>query len=593
MIEFIIRELEARGYRVKGVIAESGSYVVLKALSSSNETVAIKVPRELALRGVTLSESSLLSAVERAWSEIEVLNALKGDPGVITLIDVIEVKISWSLNESISVPLAVVEYAESTLASMIRDGRGSWEFYVRALAQTAKALEHAHSLGFCHLDVRPENILIVKGKPKLSDFAGRCDESPKIIPPVGFAAPEQLEAGGKTGPWTDVYQLAVTYLSLLGVKPTEVRVEDLPRTLARALSREPSKRPSMRELREFLEREASKTPLRLEVKVEAWKGRLMLKVPVSGGRKARSLVLSRGLEEPRSGTLLSLDGKWATLPGGLEPGVYTLWIKSGSKFERVGLLSVPEEPCFSEECFNCEVKVEGESGGGRFLTAALGAGLGYLAGLAVAGLLAAVAMALIFAAVGAGVGGLAGAIISLARGESGFKQTKTILYSAAALALAFAVIGVGLNFPQVLQSVRSAADAGSTIGLLAGAFAGYKLAPHAARLTYKYAPSLAGLLSFELQVKGAYSVRCGRCRPQVIEVAGSRIALAPRSSGSFRGSLPMPLDGVIEAIEYILRVPKDSLLRAEDSLKISKTTFKIEEIESRGRRWVLLPASRS
>jgi eukaryotic-like serine/threonine-protein kinase len=126
----------------------------------------------------------------------------------------------------------------------------------------ASALMYAHSQGNEHLSLMPSNIFVsVKGEDrtlKLLDFGvGRAvDEAASTRSPFAtkapriklllptYAAPEQLDATlGPTGPWTDVYALALVLLEVLSDRPV-MSEKDASALVARALNT--STRPTAR-----------------------------------------------------------------------------------------------------------------------------------------------------------------------------------------------------------------------------------------------------------------------------------------------------------------------------------------------------------
>jgi len=95
----------------------------------------------------------------------------------------------------------------------------------RMFAQTFRALQHIHSRGIIHYDVKPSNIIINKeGNAKLIDFGLATTETPAsgaMRGTIGYAAPEVVR--GELGdPRSDLYSLGVVYYEVLaGKRPFE------------------------------------------------------------------------------------------------------------------------------------------------------------------------------------------------------------------------------------------------------------------------------------------------------------------------------------------------------------------------------------
>lgn len=89
------------------------------------------------------------------------------------------------------------------------------------IKQVLFGLEEIHKRKAIHLDIAPDNILIMpNGKIKIIDFGAartkeiQKDEDELVLKP-GFAPPEQYRENGKLGPWTDIYAVGATLYWLL------------------------------------------------------------------------------------------------------------------------------------------------------------------------------------------------------------------------------------------------------------------------------------------------------------------------------------------------------------------------------------------
>jgi len=167
----------------------------------------------------------------------------------------------------------VIELADGTLRDRMNECKQEGqqgvaaEELVRYFASAADGLDFLHSKRVFHRDIKPDNILIINGHAKLADFGlARAGDRPDMS--VSFAgtpvymAPEVW--GGKFGPQSDLYSLAMTYAELrLGRRPLDGKdfvelmsqqldkapdLKGLPpgetAVLTRALSKQPEKRHS-------------------------------------------------------------------------------------------------------------------------------------------------------------------------------------------------------------------------------------------------------------------------------------------------------------------------------------------------------------
>lgn len=107
----------------------------------------------------------------------------------------------------------------------------------RLLAGAAEALAHAHRENVAHRDVKPANILVLGdtrapatavtdfgiakllSEPDIMRALESTGWSPKAFTPR-YGAPEQFDRGrGATGPWTDVFALALVFVELVCGRP--------------------------------------------------------------------------------------------------------------------------------------------------------------------------------------------------------------------------------------------------------------------------------------------------------------------------------------------------------------------------------------
>ena len=90
---------------------------------------------------------------------------------------------------------------------------------LQAIIDISTALAHIHSKGFTHFDVKPDNIMIVKGKACLCDFS-HClrymqgQEYERALGTDVFMAPE-IKSDAKHSGLEDMYSLGITMYSLL------------------------------------------------------------------------------------------------------------------------------------------------------------------------------------------------------------------------------------------------------------------------------------------------------------------------------------------------------------------------------------------
>jgi serine/threonine protein kinase len=176
-------------------------------------------------------------------------------PGIVTL---------YELGEEDGNALLVTELVEGqTLARLAARGELSDREIGEIGADLCEALDHAHSRGVVHRDIKPQNVQVIADtevRAKLMDFgvAQLAGDSPltaagDVVGTLAYMAPEQAE-GRPAGPEADVYSLALTLYECWGGENPHRRAT--PAATARAIG---ARARRLRRLRPDLPRELTDT----------------------------------------------------------------------------------------------------------------------------------------------------------------------------------------------------------------------------------------------------------------------------------------------------------------------------------------------
>ncbi len=141
---------------------------------------------------------------ERFRLEMRLLRALD-HPNIIEII---------GSNASADPPFFVMPRAEASLRERLQDGL-ELTAALDMFGDICAGVAHAHANGVIHRDVKPENILILGGEVKVSDFGlGKNLAPDATLYPTAhgfatapYAAPEQTTDPESVGTWTDVFAL--------------------------------------------------------------------------------------------------------------------------------------------------------------------------------------------------------------------------------------------------------------------------------------------------------------------------------------------------------------------------------------------------
>ncbi|MFO0552850.1 MAG: serine/threonine-protein kinase [Polyangiaceae bacterium] len=219
-------------YRFEHCVGEGGFGVVYRGTHIGFDVpIAIKC-----LKLPTLLDASAEAALlEKLREEGRLLMRLsQRTPGIVQALDVG----IFHRPTGQSLPYLVLEWLDGRTLShelRARASLGQPNLTIREardlLAPAARALAVAHAESVAHRDIKPENLMILRSTSgttvKVLDFGiAKVLEEARVPSPEatsttpaapvftpGYAAPEQFEkARGATGPWTDVFSLAVVFV---------------------------------------------------------------------------------------------------------------------------------------------------------------------------------------------------------------------------------------------------------------------------------------------------------------------------------------------------------------------------------------------
>ena len=199
-------------YKIKSELGRSGMATVYRAFDPvSNREVAIKMlPRQMLDNLVTRA---------RFKREIKLIASLE-HPAIVPVYDV--------GGEDNHQPFFVMRYMSGgSLSEMIQKRRFSLRDAALVIERIASALDHAHSRGIIHRDIKPDNVLFdASNNPYISDFGvAKFTESlvsttnQEVIGTPAYLSPEQA-LGEDVDHRADIYGLgAMLYEMLTGERP--------------------------------------------------------------------------------------------------------------------------------------------------------------------------------------------------------------------------------------------------------------------------------------------------------------------------------------------------------------------------------------
>ena len=209
MDKYIGRLLDNR-YEILEVIGTGGMAVVYKARCHRlNRLVAIKILKDDFMQDEDFRR--------RFHSESQAV-AMLSHPNIVSVYDV---------STSIMADYIVMELIEGISLKQYMEKKGclNWKETLHFAIQIGKALEHAHSRGIVHRDIKPHNIMVLKnGSVKVTDFGIARMMSKgntltkEALGSVHYITPEQAK-GGRVDNRSDIYSLGIVMYEMMSGRP--------------------------------------------------------------------------------------------------------------------------------------------------------------------------------------------------------------------------------------------------------------------------------------------------------------------------------------------------------------------------------------
>ncbi len=209
MDQYIGRLLDGR-YEILEVIGTGGMAVVYKARCHRlNRLVAIKILKD---------EFSRDEEFRRRFRAEGEAVAMLSHPNIVQVYDV---------SSSDGADYIVMELIDGISLKEYMEKKGilNWKETLHFSLQIAKGLEHAHSRGIVHRDIKPHNVMVLKnGSVKVMDFgiARVMNKSNTLtkeaLGSVHYISPEQAK-GGHTDNRSDLYSLGVVMYEMMAGRP--------------------------------------------------------------------------------------------------------------------------------------------------------------------------------------------------------------------------------------------------------------------------------------------------------------------------------------------------------------------------------------
>jgi len=205
MEKYIGKLLDNR-YEILEVIGSGGMAVVYKARCHRlNRLVAVKILKD--------EFSQDADFRNRFHAESQAV-AMLSHPNIVSVYDVSKSSETEYIVMELIDGMSLKEY-------MQKKGSLTWREALHFITQIMKALEHAHSRGIIHRDIKPHNVMVMRdGSVRVTDFgiahlaSKQNTLTQEALGSVHYISPEQAK-GGKVDFRTDIYSAGVVLYEML------------------------------------------------------------------------------------------------------------------------------------------------------------------------------------------------------------------------------------------------------------------------------------------------------------------------------------------------------------------------------------------
>jgi len=209
MVYHHIKEIKEGGFGIVDEVRDSKGEIFAKKTFSLNQSAKY-------------SKASIENERKRFVQEAHFLHSFR-HKNVVPVLD---------YNSQTDPPYFIMPKAIQTFSTDLKEHPKHIKKYFPAFMDILSGLEEIHSMGICHLDLKPSNVLRFKGEGD-SDFYAICDFGCMMNPnspfsdldkkkmkmnPSEYSAPEIVEDVGKGTIRSDIYSLGCTLHDLMGVK---------------------------------------------------------------------------------------------------------------------------------------------------------------------------------------------------------------------------------------------------------------------------------------------------------------------------------------------------------------------------------------